>query len=77
MEPTLGLVTRYYFLFEGCCLVLSLWGALSDERSGLSFVILSIYIKHLRHTSFTAQQFTYNIYRASFSPGSVLQIMLY
>jgi hypothetical protein len=23
--------------------VLSLWGALSDERSGLSFVILSLY----------------------------------
>jgi hypothetical protein len=37
IEPTLGLVTRYYFLSEGCFLkvtVLSLWGALSDERSG-------------------------------------------
>jgi hypothetical protein len=45
IEPTLGLVTRYYFLSEGCCLkvaVLSLRGALSDERSGLSFVILSL-----------------------------------
>jgi hypothetical protein len=32
-------VARYYFLSNGCCLkvaVLSLWGALSDERSGLS-----------------------------------------
>jgi hypothetical protein len=35
----MGLVTKYYFLFEGCFFkfaVLSLWGALSDERSGLS-----------------------------------------
>jgi hypothetical protein len=39
IEPILGLVTRYYFLSEGCFLkvtVLSLWSALSDERSGLS-----------------------------------------
>jgi hypothetical protein len=39
-EPTLGLVTRYYFLPEGCCLkvaVLFLWGALSDEKTGLQF----------------------------------------
>jgi hypothetical protein len=36
IEPTLGLVTRYYFLSEGCFLkvaALSLVGALSDERS--------------------------------------------
>jgi hypothetical protein len=41
IEPTLRLVTRYYFLSEGCFLkfaFLSLWGALSDERSGLSFL---------------------------------------
>jgi hypothetical protein len=45
IEPILGLVTRYYSLSEGCFLnvaVLSLWGALSDERSGLSFVLLSL-----------------------------------
>jgi hypothetical protein len=45
IEPTLGLVTRYYFLSEGCFLkvaVLSSWGALSDERSGMSLVILSL-----------------------------------
>jgi hypothetical protein len=44
IESILGLVTRYYFLFEGCFLkfaVFSLRGALSDERSGLSFVFLS------------------------------------
>jgi hypothetical protein len=45
VEPTLGLVTRYYCLSEGCFLkvsVLSLWGALSDERSDLSFVLLNL-----------------------------------
>jgi hypothetical protein len=44
-EPTLGLVTRYYFLSEGCCLkaaVLSLWGALSDERTSLQFAVKSL-----------------------------------
>jgi hypothetical protein len=45
-RPNLGLVTIYYFLSEGCCLkvaVLSLWGALSDERSvcHLSFSVSS------------------------------------
>jgi hypothetical protein len=86
VEPTLGLVTRYYFLYECCCLkvaVFSLWGVLSDERSGLSFVILSlqqfisIYLKDLSFLCFTVQQSIYNIYKASFSPGSVQQIMLY
>jgi hypothetical protein len=51
-EPTLGLATRYYFLSEGCRLkvaILSLWGALSDERSGLSFVILSLVIYQYLH----------------------------
>jgi hypothetical protein len=39
VEPTLQLVTRYYFLSEHCCLkvaVFFLWGALSDERTDLS-----------------------------------------
>jgi hypothetical protein len=39
------LVTRYYFLSEGCCLkfaVMILWGALSDERTGLQFVVQSL-----------------------------------
>jgi hypothetical protein len=42
VEPTLGLVTRYCFLCEVFCLkvaVLSLWGALSDERMGLQFAV--------------------------------------
>jgi hypothetical protein len=40
-----GLVTRYYFLSECCCLkflVLYLWDALSDERTGLQFVVYSL-----------------------------------
>jgi hypothetical protein len=40
-----GLTTRYYFLSEGCCLkfaVLFLWGALSDERTGLQFAVQSL-----------------------------------
>jgi hypothetical protein len=47
IERTLGLVTRYYFQPEGCFLkvaVWSLWATLSDERSGLSFVFLSLVI---------------------------------
>jgi hypothetical protein len=44
IEPILGLVSRYYFLSKGCflsCCLVSV-GCLSDERSGLSFVILSL-----------------------------------
>jgi hypothetical protein len=40
-----GLATRYYFLSECCCLifaVLFLWGALSDERTGLQFTVQSL-----------------------------------
>jgi hypothetical protein len=36
------LATRYYFLSECCCLkfaVLFLWGALSEERTGLQFAV--------------------------------------
>jgi hypothetical protein len=39
--PLCGRLTRYCFLFKSLGLefvVLSLWGALSDERPGLSFV---------------------------------------
>jgi hypothetical protein len=36
VEPRLGLMTRYLFTLK--VTVLSIWGALSDERSGLSFV---------------------------------------
>jgi hypothetical protein len=42
VELTLGHATRYYSLSEGCCLkvaVLFLWGALSDERTGLQFAV--------------------------------------
>jgi hypothetical protein len=37
VEPHLGLMTRYLLLFDSYGLVF-LWGALSDERTGLSFV---------------------------------------
>jgi hypothetical protein len=44
VKPTLGLATRYYFLSE--CYpkgaVLFLWGALSDERTGLQFSVQSL-----------------------------------
>jgi hypothetical protein len=36
VEPHLGLMTRYLFWMK--VTVLSMWGALSDKRSGLSFV---------------------------------------
>jgi hypothetical protein len=36
VEPRLGLMTRYLFSLK--VTALSIWGALSDERSGLSFV---------------------------------------
>jgi hypothetical protein len=42
VEPTLGLVTRHYFLSEGFCLkvtVLSVWGTLSNERTDLQFEV--------------------------------------
>jgi hypothetical protein len=60
IEPALGLAARYYFLSEGCFLkvaVLSSWGALSDERSGLSFVFLCIVIFHYLHQIFTLHVF--------------------
>jgi hypothetical protein len=36
VEPHVGLMTRYVLLFDSYGFVL--WGALSDERTGLSFV---------------------------------------
>jgi hypothetical protein len=40
-----GLATRYYFLSVCCCLkfaVLFLWGSLSDERTGMKFLVQSL-----------------------------------
>jgi hypothetical protein len=56
----LGLMTRYYFLSEGCFLkfaILSSWGALSDERLGLSFVFLCLVICHYLHQIFMLHMF--------------------
>jgi hypothetical protein len=40
VEPNLGLLTRDIYIFFFKVTVLSFGGALSDERSGLSFVSL-------------------------------------
>jgi hypothetical protein len=64
VEPDLGLLTRDIFFFWKVT-VLSFGGALSDERSGLSFVSLqsvSIYTKYL-HTMLHIIDI-YNIYSA-------------
>jgi hypothetical protein len=45
VEPTLGLVTRCYFLSESCCLKVAVsfqWGAFSDGRTGLQFAVQSL-----------------------------------
>jgi hypothetical protein len=39
VEPLLGLMTRFLVLYLDYCGLCSSWGALSDERVGLSFVI--------------------------------------
>jgi hypothetical protein len=57
-------------------------GALSDERSGLSFVIViksvvSMYIHIEKENVQELKMFIYNMYKASVSPGSVQQIMPY
>jgi hypothetical protein len=47
-----GLVTKHYIPSEHSCRkvpFLSLWGALADERSGLSFVSLSVGICLYEH----------------------------
>jgi hypothetical protein len=52
IEPTLGLVTRYYFLSEGSFLkvaVLPSWGALSDFNSPSQSVVIYQYL----HRGFT------------------------
>jgi hypothetical protein len=67
-SPLCGCLTRYCFLFK--CLglefvVLSLWGALSDERLGLSFVSHSVVISLSVHLLLTFLCFTLlsHIYR--------------
>jgi hypothetical protein len=42
LSTLVELATRHYFLSECCCLkvdVFFLWGALSDERTGLQFAV--------------------------------------
>jgi hypothetical protein len=86
VEPTLGLTTRCYFPLEVWCLKLSvsslfgrpLWLEVGSVICQSKSVVvcqgkIHIYIFVL----YTYQTCTYNIYRASFSPGSVQQIMPY
>jgi hypothetical protein len=68
-----------------CCLTVSaflLWGALSDERTGLSFVRVivciskSFVIMQKMFTFYMLNMFKiYSIYRASVSPGSAQQVL--
>jgi hypothetical protein len=64
-SPLCGRFTRYCFLFKRLGLkfvVLSLWGALSDERPGLSFVSHSLVIclfAHLLLTFYSIQYMQY------------------
>jgi hypothetical protein len=89
VEPTCGRLTRYCFLFKSLGLefvVPSLWGALSDERRGLSFVSHSLVICLCVHLLLIFLFHTFTIYilyntcnidKASFCPGLVQQIMPY
>jgi hypothetical protein len=56
-----------------------MWGALSDERTGLS--LARVTVSSNKYSQFTFYMlldvFTYNIYKASVSAGSVQQIMTY
>jgi hypothetical protein len=64
-----------------------MWGALFDERTGLSFArvtvsnsksAVSMYIVHVSKRMYVCINVCiYNIYKASVSPGSVEQIMPY
>jgi hypothetical protein len=65
-----------------------MWGALSDERTGLLFArvtavvnvlsVCTIYILHIiKHMYICINICIYNIYKASVSTGSVPQIMPY
>jgi hypothetical protein len=46
-----------------------MWGALSDERTGLSFTMYNIFTFYM-----LLHECIYNIYKASVSPGSVTEL---
>jgi hypothetical protein len=55
-----------------------MWGALSDERTGLLFARVTVgSTVCCQYVQFTLNVCIYNIYKASVSPGSVQQIMPY
>jgi hypothetical protein len=77
VEPTLGLVTRYYSLSEGCCLV-SVGRPLSREVGSAICHSQSVVIYQYLHEAFTLHVFysssiyiQYTHVEASFSPVSI------
>jgi hypothetical protein len=49
-----------------------MWGAHSDERTGLSFTLYNIFTFYM-----LLNECKYNIYKASVRPGSVQEIVPY
>jgi hypothetical protein len=71
IEPTLGLVTRYCVLSEGCFLkvaVLSVWDALSDEKSKSRYNWRPVSMSRYRANSGTCDQ---GISRVDHSTSSI------
>jgi hypothetical protein len=70
----LGLKTRFSFLLVAGLLI---WGAISDERTGLTFTMYNAKCTiYLHFTCYDMNVYTIG-YKASASRGSVRQIMLY
>jgi hypothetical protein len=52
VKYNLGHMTRYLVLFDSYGLVFFLWGALSDERAGLSFVSIALCCRTFQYNCF-------------------------
>jgi hypothetical protein len=83
VEPHLGLMTKYYLLFDSYCLVLGRAPSLtrgrvcrlSESVSSITSIVI-MYNFYILHVS-RVLEYIWNIYKASVSPGSVQQIMPY
>jgi hypothetical protein len=77
----MGLVINFFFFSKVA--LLSLWGALSDEKLGLTFVgllsiqsiVISQYLRKLFTLPLLDTSVIHNIYNALVSSGSVQQLM--